>query len=323
MTKRQYDLDRHQKTHFPSSRPGRKFDCTGRGCRRTGENGFARKDHLREHLRKVHAKDIPEQNRQIRRGLELLGSFESYNADSKAPSELKAQVGNNNDVPPPPPMPPMVPVKYSSRILKPVGSPKSTSVELPKTTTLLDNPSNLERLRSLSFQILYGAEKIPGTASDIKKSISHDVVGDDKEPPSSTSLESVSNVQVARETEILHGKYKSQSVKLDDGPKGLNPNKIERRPSTGSADVKRSTMTITGKRGVQDTVEPEKIVSEPDNEARASKLDNTVHTMPLTLIDANDGLMSSLFDYGYEPLQDDDDVSSVDGPLCFYLACTV
>ena len=61
-TKRQYDLDRHQKTHFPSQ-PGEKFDCPGRGCGRTGEHGFDRKDHLREHLRKVHAKDIPKQGR--------------------------------------------------------------------------------------------------------------------------------------------------------------------------------------------------------------------------------------------------------------------
>ena len=61
-TKRQYDLDRHQKTHFPSE-PGEKFPCPGRGCGRTGEHGFDRKDHLREHLRKVHAKDIPKQNR--------------------------------------------------------------------------------------------------------------------------------------------------------------------------------------------------------------------------------------------------------------------
>ena len=59
-TKRQYDYDRHQKTHFP---PDEKFDCTGRGCGRTGEYGFDRKDLLREHLRKVHAKDIPNKSR--------------------------------------------------------------------------------------------------------------------------------------------------------------------------------------------------------------------------------------------------------------------
>ena len=57
-TKRQYDLDRHQKTHFPSQ-TSEKFDCPGRGCGRTGKDGFDRKDHFREHLRKVHAQDIP------------------------------------------------------------------------------------------------------------------------------------------------------------------------------------------------------------------------------------------------------------------------
>ena len=61
-TKRQYDLDRHQKTHLPSN-PVEKFDCTGRGCGRTGEYGFNRKDHLREHLIKAHGKDIPKQAR--------------------------------------------------------------------------------------------------------------------------------------------------------------------------------------------------------------------------------------------------------------------
>ena len=61
-TKRSYDLDRHQRTHFPSQ-PGEKFDCPGRGCGRKGEHGFHRKDHLREHLRKVHAREIPKQGR--------------------------------------------------------------------------------------------------------------------------------------------------------------------------------------------------------------------------------------------------------------------
>lgn len=61
-TKRQYDLDRHQQSHLPSA-PPEKFDCPGRGCGRQGANGFNRKDHLREHLRKVHAQDVPKQNR--------------------------------------------------------------------------------------------------------------------------------------------------------------------------------------------------------------------------------------------------------------------
>ena len=52
-TKRQYDLDRHQKTHLPSVAT-KKFDCTAWVCGRTGEHGFDRKVHLREHMRKVH-----------------------------------------------------------------------------------------------------------------------------------------------------------------------------------------------------------------------------------------------------------------------------
>ena len=62
-TKRQYDLDRHLGTHFPSV-PSEKFDCPGRGCGRHGEYGFDRKDNLREHLKKVHAKDLPKSSRQ-------------------------------------------------------------------------------------------------------------------------------------------------------------------------------------------------------------------------------------------------------------------
>ena len=61
-TKRQYDYDRHQKTHYPSQ-PSEKFDCTIRGCDRTGERAFSRKDNLKEHLRTVHAKVIPKQGR--------------------------------------------------------------------------------------------------------------------------------------------------------------------------------------------------------------------------------------------------------------------
>ena len=55
-TKRQYDLNRHQKMHNSSAE---KFGCWGRNCHRVGENGFDRKDHLTEHLRKVHMKEIP------------------------------------------------------------------------------------------------------------------------------------------------------------------------------------------------------------------------------------------------------------------------
>ena len=335
-TKRQYDLDRHQKTHFPSG-PGEKFDCPARGCGRTGEHGFKRKDHLREHLRKVHAKDIPKQSTSRR---EPPLHIRNDNDDLEAPSELKAQAETDNKMTPPPPMPPMEPVIYSNRILTPIGWPKSQTImpltfqsttikpsnsqkltiKSPKTPTI-GSPGHREPLPLLSSQSPYLAEINLGTASGIKKSISHDMGKDDKASPSSTSLESVRDVQIAPEPKITHGESISQSVKLGYGHNGLNPKEIERRPSTVSADVERSKLTITGEHGVQDTVEPGKIIPGPDNEARANILDHSVHTMPLTLIDTDDGLQSSLSDHGYELLHDGDDFNLVDGPLCFHLAC--
>ena len=61
-TSSQYDLDRHQKIHSPS-KPAEKFDCPVWGCQRAGEHAFCRKDNLKKHLRKTHAKDIPKQGR--------------------------------------------------------------------------------------------------------------------------------------------------------------------------------------------------------------------------------------------------------------------
>ena len=280
-----------------------KIDCTGRGCGRTGEYGFDRKDHLREHLRNVHAKDLPKQGRRIERGLERLENIGGYNANSKAPSELKTPFENNNEVP----TPPTEPGKHSSRTLKPVGLP--------------DNPSNLECLPALSSQTLYVVEKCPGTASSAKKSISHDMGEDDKESPSSTSLESKRDVQVASEPGITHGEFKSRTVNPGYGHNGLNLNKVERRPSTIFTNVERSTVTITGEHGVQDIAKPEKIISEPGNEARASILDHSVNTMPPTLIDTDNRLLSRLSEDEFERSQDGDDVSFVDGPLCLHLAC--
>ncbi|KAI5838471.1 hypothetical protein DFP73DRAFT_264711 [Morchella snyderi] len=36
-----------------------KIDCTIDGCRRTGEEGFTRKDNLIQHMRSVHGEEIP------------------------------------------------------------------------------------------------------------------------------------------------------------------------------------------------------------------------------------------------------------------------
>ena len=64
---RPYDLDRHMKVHFPFD----KHDCPealkqGSSCKRVGENGFWRRDHLDEHLRKVHMLDLPKSVRGTR-----------------------------------------------------------------------------------------------------------------------------------------------------------------------------------------------------------------------------------------------------------------
>ena len=46
--------------HFPIYQ-----DCpyATKWCNRVGTNGFTRPDHLKDHLRDVHAKDIPKQKR--------------------------------------------------------------------------------------------------------------------------------------------------------------------------------------------------------------------------------------------------------------------
>ncbi|KAL8877743.1 MAG: hypothetical protein Q9198_004297 [Flavoplaca austrocitrina] len=64
---RPYDLDRHMRVHLPPD----KYDCPqglreGGFCNRVGENGFSRRDHLNEHLRKVHMLDLPKSARGTR-----------------------------------------------------------------------------------------------------------------------------------------------------------------------------------------------------------------------------------------------------------------
>lgn len=50
------DLDRHYTTVH---RQGGLIDCRHVWCGRTGDRGFSRRDHYREHLREVHREDIP------------------------------------------------------------------------------------------------------------------------------------------------------------------------------------------------------------------------------------------------------------------------
>ncbi|KAL9635498.1 MAG: hypothetical protein Q9204_002608 [Flavoplaca sp. TL-2023a] len=64
---RPYDLNRHMKVHFPPD----KQDCPqglreGGFCKRVGEHGFSRKDHLVEHLRNVHMLEVPKSARGTR-----------------------------------------------------------------------------------------------------------------------------------------------------------------------------------------------------------------------------------------------------------------
>ncbi|KAL9024085.1 MAG: hypothetical protein Q9196_006772 [Gyalolechia fulgens] len=53
---RPFDLKEHIETHFPVA--SKKFDCPegalGSFCKRVGDQGFSRRDHLDEHLREVH-----------------------------------------------------------------------------------------------------------------------------------------------------------------------------------------------------------------------------------------------------------------------------
>ncbi|RPB08400.1 hypothetical protein P167DRAFT_356932 [Morchella conica CCBAS932] len=56
--KKARQFDRHYRTvHIRAI--DQKLDCTIEGCRRTGEEGFSRKDNLIQHMRSVHGEQIP------------------------------------------------------------------------------------------------------------------------------------------------------------------------------------------------------------------------------------------------------------------------
>ncbi|KAH9211402.1 hypothetical protein DL95DRAFT_392561 [Leptodontidium sp. 2 PMI_412] len=52
--KRKHELKRHQKDHS-GAKPHR---CNVPGCNRRGQNGFVRRDHLGQHMRKVHGTNL-------------------------------------------------------------------------------------------------------------------------------------------------------------------------------------------------------------------------------------------------------------------------
>ncbi|KAL8640827.1 MAG: hypothetical protein Q9226_008702, partial [Calogaya cf. arnoldii] len=87
---RAYDLDRHMKVHFPGSVG--KLDCPqgikeGSFCKRVGELGFTRRDHLVEHMRKVHLVDVPRSARATQPGL---------NYNHRASGEMKQHNKRDN-----------------------------------------------------------------------------------------------------------------------------------------------------------------------------------------------------------------------------------
>ena len=316
--------------HSPGSKEN--FDCPGRGCGRIGKYGFDRKDHLREHLRKWHAKDIPKPSR--RKQDSPGDDVRYYKARLQAPSEHKAQGDELNEIPPPGTRVMLdnqndlecedIP-KYSRRRRHSSEDITRYNPGLIARSELKGQAGNeVNGILSLSSQFPYVAGRGPATASGIERSVSHDLGVVDKESPGPTNLESVKDVQVAPEPRITQSKSTSQSVKLGYEHnilrKGLKPNNIERRPSTISVDVECSTMMITGDNRVQDTVKPAKVVSEPDKEARLSILHHSIHNTPLTVMDADDKPMSSLSDGGSEQPQLSDDGIVGDGQLCYHLA---
>ena len=261
-----------------------------------------------EDLRKVYLEYTPKAIKGTFGGTQNpTADIERCKAELEATCQLKAHDRDCKDVPP---LPIVEPVKNSSRNWK--------SFELSRTTVLIGNASNVEYSQPPSSQDLYLAEESPGGASGRKISVSHIIGEEDKEFSRFTDLV---NVQVAPEPQTVRDGSISQGVKLNYEHNDLNPNNMERLPSTITADAERSTMTmtITGKHGVRDAVKPAKTVSEPDNEARPSIPDHLTHTTPLTVMDADDELMNSLSHDGIEQAQVSNDSSVVDGPLYFVL----
>ena len=60
--KRKADLQRHESTVHDKHKTDR-MDCPYKKCARKAESGFLRKDHLTEHLRHFHNRDIPKKGR--------------------------------------------------------------------------------------------------------------------------------------------------------------------------------------------------------------------------------------------------------------------
>jgi hypothetical protein len=64
---RKADLQRHEQCVHDKDKQER-IDCPFKKCSRKAEQGFLRKDHLTEHLRHFHNKDIPKRHRRANSG---------------------------------------------------------------------------------------------------------------------------------------------------------------------------------------------------------------------------------------------------------------
>lgn len=66
-TKRTYDLDRHYKAKHSTpeqlAERGKMYDCPDPRCGARGKHGFKRKDHLRDHVRRLHRHDLGADNK--------------------------------------------------------------------------------------------------------------------------------------------------------------------------------------------------------------------------------------------------------------------
>ena len=83
MTKRSYDLKRHvnakHKSNGELAKESRMYDCPYERCTSKGLHGFKRKDHLRDHVRRCHMHELPN---------EFAGSGKKYKSPRK-PSRSK------------------------------------------------------------------------------------------------------------------------------------------------------------------------------------------------------------------------------------------
>lgn len=91
---RRFDLDRHHKSHN-----GKKLDCPesakGKFCGRIGEHGFTRLYKLREHLKKVHMKDISDYPKGAKDGPSKRVRKSGFNREDELKEYLNSRHGTD------------------------------------------------------------------------------------------------------------------------------------------------------------------------------------------------------------------------------------